>query len=440
MRVDGDQPAVDVGNLTQIISVFRQFLFFDFLFADFFRPDHVTRFQHLLNRFRRPADPLIGQRFACPGKNGKRNDAGFAVNRFNLRPRIVDQGHHRLFPAAFGSDRQCRFFQYRHIIVFKSDVGRCPAPAVAAVILLQFFPEYPGGDFLQTRINGGADDQPALVKRLGTETPFNSAADFLAEIFRMFYETAVAFHHFQRLRLGVFGRKLVNIPLLKHPADHPVAAGHGRLVTGVGIVIVGSLRQRRQIGGFLQRQFRQRLVKIVERRCRHAVRAVAEVNFVQIQFQNMIFAKRLFNPPGQKRFLDFADIRHFRRKQKVFGHLLGDGRRTRRPATAAQVFHVADNGADNADIINPRMPIKLFVFGGDERLLDQIGDFADRHEQPLLHRVFLQQLTVAGIQAGGDRRLVFFQLAVIGQALAEAPQIADDHDNQDDRKKEKRAQ
>ena len=154
----------------------------------------------------------------------------------------------------------------------------------------------------------------------------------------------------------------------------------------------------------------------------------------------MVFGKGLFHSRGQNSFFDFADIGQFGSQQKVFGHLLGNGRSTGRTASGADVFQIAENGANDTDVINPRMAVKLFVFCSDKGIFDLIGNLVNRNENTFFNRIFHQQLTVAGVKPRGDGRFIFGQLVVIRQLAGIFPQRTDNQHDGDDGKEKKRTQ
>jgi hypothetical protein len=55
------------------------------------------------------------------------------------------------------------------------------------------------------------------------------------------------------------------------------------------------------------------------------------------------------------------------------------------------------------------MVVEVAVLGAGESLLHQLGNEAGGHEDAPLMGIFAQHRAVAGIDAGGDRRLVILQ-------------------------------
>lgn len=104
--------------------------------------------------------------------------------------------------------------------------------------------------------------------------------------------------------------------------------------------------------------------------------------------------------------------------------------------SGADVFQIAENGANDTDVINPRMAVKLFVFCGDKGIFDLIGNLVNRNENTFFNRILHQQLTVAGVKPRGDGRFIFGQLMVIRQLAGIFPQRTDNqHDGDDGKEK-----
>ena len=64
--------------------------------------------------------------------------------------------------------------------------------------------------------------------------------------------------------------------------------------------------------------------------------------------------------------------------EEVLGDLLGDGRAALRPPGLRQV---ADEGADDAALVDALVLEEALVLGGDEGLLDMLRDVGERHAQ-----------------------------------------------------------
>ena len=67
------------------------------------------------------------------------------------------------------------------------------------------------------------------------------------------------------------------------------------------MIIVGRLGQRGQVGGLGHRQFVERLVEIVERGGGDAVGPEAEINLVEIEFENPVLLMARFDAESEDR-------------------------------------------------------------------------------------------------------------------------------------------
>ena len=72
------------------------------------------------------------------------------------------------------------------------------------------------------------------------------------------------------------------------------------------VVVVGRLWQRGEEGRLGNRQVIQRLVEVIECRCRNAIRSEAEIDFVEIKLQHSILGKSSFDAERQDRLLELT--------------------------------------------------------------------------------------------------------------------------------------
>ncbi len=100
---------------------------------------------------------------------------------------------------------------------------------------------------------------------------------------------------------------------------------------------------------------------------------------------------------------------------------------------------VDDHRAQHAHRIDAAMLVEILVLGGQEGVDHPLRHGADRHEGALLHRIFGDQAAVAGIDAGGDRRLVMGQLVIVRQIVAIVPEQAQHASRGDDGQKKQGA-
>ena len=140
--------------------------------------------------------------------------------------------------------------------------------------------------------------------------------------------------------------------------------------------------KRQLIGGF----------SIVDFRCRpYAVGSVAEENFVEVEFKNLILVQLLLNFQGQEGFFDFTCPCFFRCQEEIPGELLGDGAST--DCFLAGGRQRPDSPRD-ALVVNSGMFVKTRIFSGKECLFQVIRCFFNRDGDPSFFTENPQQFAV----------------------------------------------
>ena len=243
---------------------------------------------------------------------------------------------------------------------------------------------------LQLRINGRADGQAAFIQFLLAIQADQLAADFFGEIGGRVIFRLRAFAQFDRVQLRVSGHGGGEKAFRHHPIDHPVATRPRAERIAFGMVVVRSFRQRAEKGDLSDRQLLQRLVEIVQRCGGDAIGPAAEIDFIQIQFENLVLRESLVDPVGEDSLLDLPFDRNLICQQEVLRDLLGDGRRADQPFAFAVILQIRDDRPDDPGEIDPVMLIEALIFRGDERLLHPFGDHVDRNVEPPLGRIFRQ--------------------------------------------------
>ena len=165
----------------------------------------------------------------------------------------------------------------------------------------------------------------------------------------------------------------VDEAVLLHAAEHVGEAFLGAIGMTVGIEVVRPLQQTRQHRAFGEREGLGRLAEIAARGHLDAPGAAAEIGGVEIELENIRLGERGLDPRGDDHFADLALVGHVLADQQVLDHLLGDGRAALRPSGLGQI---ADEGADDAALVDAVVLIEAAVFGGDERLLHVVGNVA----------------------------------------------------------------
>ena len=275
---------------------------------------------------------------------------------------------------------------------------------------------------LQLRIERGAHRQAAFIELLLAVALEDVAADFLGEIFAGEDVRGVAAAgDGQRILARLVGVGLLDPAVFQQAIDHVIAALDGAVAVAHRMQRRRRLRQRREIGRFRDREFVHRLVEIDQRGGGDAVGAEAEIDFVEIELEDLVLRIGALDPHRQQGFLDLAGERHFVGQQEVLGDLLGDGGGALRSAVGAVILRVEHRGARHAREVDAAMLVEVLVLGGEERVDDHLRHRLDRQIQPALLGVFAEQRAVGRMDARHHRRLVILQLRIVRQVLGKMP-------------------
>ena len=307
------------------------------------------------------------------------------------------------------------------------DLGYRAAPALGLVEFHKAVHQNLASGHLQLRIERGAHRKAALVERLLAVFFIDPAANLLGEIFgRENVGAGRPRGHRQRLLLGLLAICRLDRAGRDHLLDHPVAALKRALALAERVVVVGRLRQRREIGGLGNRQFVHRLVEIEQRGRGDPVGADAEIDFVEIELEDLVLRIGALDLERQQRFLDLALERHFVAQKEVLRDLLGDGGGALRPPARAIALHVEDAGAEDAAEVEAVVLVEVLVLGRQERVDHHLRHRLDRNVEPALGGVLSHQRPIAGVHAGHHRRFVVLKLRIVRQVLGEMPEHAGD--------------
>lgn len=185
----------------------------------------------------------------------------------------------------------------------------------------------------------------------------------------------------QRLPPGPLRFFRGNETLLHHQPQHRAAAGKRRLRVAVRGIEAGSLGQSGKQGCLPQGKVTHVFVKV--RLCRRAdaPRALAEVDPVQIHFEDFVLGVVALELDGQEGLLDLPLEGPGRAEEGVPGHLLGDG--------AAALDHpaprqVGQDRADNGAKVNTVVLVKPGVLRRQESLLHHRRYFPEVDREVIL--------------------------------------------------------
>ncbi len=302
------------------------------------------------------------------------------------------------------------------------------APALLPVEGDEPVDQRPPRHLLQLGIERGADRKPACVELFLAVLRKQRPPHFLGEeLRRRDVGAELTRIDAQVLLLGFRRHGFVEVPVLHHLVEDPVAAllgaALGRLRL-VGMVVVRRLRQRGEIRRLVRLEILELFVEVVQRRRRDAIRVEPEEDLVEIKLEDLVLRIRALDPDRENGFLDLALERAVVGQQEVFRHLLGDGRGALgAPVGALEFgFRKLEYRAPDALKVEAAMLIEALVLGRQERPQHLLGDRIDRHENPPLARELGDQRPVVGVNARHHRRLVLGQAVVIRQVLRRLPQ------------------
>ena len=162
------------------------------------------------------------------------------------------------------------------------------------------------------------------------------------------------------------------------------------------------LHQPGEHRGLRQRHETRALAEIFLRRRLDPIGARAEIDAVQIEFEDLVLRVAALEPEREDRLLDLARQRALLGQEQVLGELLGQRRAA---LDAAAAGHVAQKRARHADRIDAVMVVKPPVLDGHERL-GQIGRQVDEPDR-----------RAARVAAIGDERAVIGEDGDIGRPL-----------------------
>ena len=218
-----------------------------------------------------------------------------------------------------------------------------------------------------------------------------------------------------RLLAGIGG----DVAVLDQALDDVVAPLDRAIAIAERVQIGGRLGQRREIGRLRDGQFVHRLVEIEQRGGRDPVGGKAEIDFVEIELEDLFLAVGALDLEREQRLLDLAVERHLVGQKEVLRDLLGDGGGALRPPSLPEVLQIEQAGARHAAEIEPGMVVEVLVLGRNEGIDDELGHRLDRKIEAPLLGVFGQQLAVGGVHPRHHRRLVILKLRIVRQVLGE---------------------
>ncbi len=121
------------------------------------------------------------------------------------------------------------------------------------------------------------------------------------------------------------------------------------------------------------------------------ISALTQIDLVEVQLQNLVFAQRLLDFVGQQGFVEFTGERTLAAQVEVFSNLLRNRTGTGLNATG---HDVADRGARHAPNVHAPVIVEAFVFGGNHGVFQNFGKVTDFGEFTPLFAVNANDLAV----------------------------------------------
>ena len=116
------------------------------------------------------------------------------------------------------------------------------------------------------------------------------------------------------------------------------------------------------------------LAEIALRRCLHAIGAGAEIDAVEVEFENLVLGEFALEPECQQQFLQLAGEGALLRQEQVLRELLGDGGAALRNAASQDI---GECRACDAHRVDAEMRIESAILDRDEGLRQVFRQFLD---------------------------------------------------------------
>ncbi len=204
-------------------------------------------------------------------------------------------------------------------------------------------------------------------------------------------------------RLGEIVQVLGNEALFEHLIEHVATPGQRLGLVLARRIVLGRSDQAREQRGLGHVEILGLLAEVIARSFLDAVATLAEVDGVQIEREDLVFAELFLEAAREDRFLDLAPVGALRVEQHVLHHLLSDGATA---LTAVPRAQIGEQGAQHAEVIQPLVLVELCVFRGQERELGVARHLGERNHRAALDEQARQHGAVAREHARDLGRLV----------------------------------
>ena len=212
--------------------------------------------------------------------------------------------------------------------------------------------------------------------------------------------------------------------VLGHAVEHVALPRPGRVRVAQGRVVARRLRQPGEQGDLAQVQVAGVLVEVGAGRGLHPVGALAQVDLVQVEVEDLLLGEHALDAVGENRLGQLAQVALFRGEQQAAGDLLGDGRAALAAAAGEQVV---DGGPGDGPAVQAGVLPETAVLGGDKGPGQECGHLAVGDDDAELVGDGVDGPAAAVEHQGGHLRPVVGHGADVGQAEEPGEHRADAH-------------
>ncbi len=261
------------------------------------------------------------------------------------------------------------------------------------------------GGFLEVRVERGVDGEAALVQLLRTVLPLEILAHLLDEERRdRLLGRRLPPHLDRPLRRGV-RLGLRDVAFFGHPLQDVVAAPHGPPHVDVRALPLGRLDDAGDERRFVQRQVLRSLVEVEPGGGFDAVRAVAEVDLIAVEREDLPLGVALLDLDGEEGLLDLPLPGLLVIEEQLAGQLLGEGAGAGQPP----LDDVFDRRHHDPRHDDAEVAIEIGVLGREDGLAQPRRDVLVLDHDPALRRELADDPPVGRVDAGDRVRRVVVQ-------------------------------
>ncbi len=281
------------------------------------------------------------------------------------------------------------------------DEGFRAAIAMAALVVEDAAPHRFIGGFLIALAQRGVDVQATRI-RFFVVLRVHQLAHHFRHVLGVHVELVAFAAHGQLFmdRLVVLLRR--DVVQVAHALQDVLLADLGALGVHHRVVRRRRLGQPGQHRGFGQGDVLHVLAEVDLLGAGKAVGALAEVDLVHVQLEDLVLRQAGLDLVGQQHLVDLARIRLLAGEEEVARHLHGDGRGALRQAAV----QVGQPRAQHADEVDAAVLIEAVVLDGEHGALHHVGHLRDRHEAAALLAEFADQDVVGGVDPQRNLRAV----------------------------------